>query len=100
MKKSEITEGDYTYYDVVDGAIIGTDATVASEIPHHSIAISSPARVIHKHFDDKIIQLFERLQWRNMPIEEIDKLIPIFTNADIAEMRQMCKRQFWESTVN
>ncbi|WP_300131735.1 hypothetical protein [Duncaniella sp.] len=35
--------------------------------------------------------MLERLQWRNLPIEEIDKLIHIFTNTDIAEMKQAVK---------
>ena len=70
-----------------DGAIIGTYATVASDIPPFSIAVGNPAKVIRRRFDDEMIDLLERLQWWNRPIEEVDKLIPILSNPDIAQAK-------------
>ena len=70
-----------------DGAIIGTNATVASDIPPFSIAVGNPAKVIRRRFDDEMISLLERLQWWNRPIEEVDKLIPILSNSDIAQAK-------------
>ena len=67
-----------------DGAIIGTNATVASDIPSFSIAVGNPAKVIRRRFDDEMIILLERLQWWNRPIKEVDKLVPILSNPDIA----------------
>ena len=67
-----------------NGAIIGTNATVASDIPPFSIAVGNPAKVIRRRFDDEMIDLLERLQWWNRPIEEVDILIPILSNPDIA----------------
>ena len=63
------------------------NATVASSIPPFSIAVGNPAKVIRRRFDDEMIGLLERLQWWNRPIEEIDKLIPILTNPDIAQAK-------------
>jgi streptogramin A acetyltransferase len=70
-----------------DGAIIGANSTVASDIPPFSIAVGNPARVIRPRFDDEMIALLNRLQWWNRPIEEIDELIPILSNPDIAEAK-------------
>lgn len=70
-----------------DGAIIGTNATVASDIPPFSIAVGNPAKVIRCRFDSEMIDLLERLQWWNRPIEDIDKLIPILSNPDIDEAK-------------
>lgn len=70
-----------------DGAIIGTNATVASDIPPFSIAVGNPAKVIRRRFDDEMIDLMERLQWWNRSIEEVDKLIPILSNSDIAQAK-------------
>lgn len=75
-----------------NGAIIGTNATVASDIPPFSIAVGNPAKVIRRRFDDEMIDLLERLQWWNRPIEEIDKLIPILSNPDIAEAKIEIKK--------
>ena len=70
-----------------DGAIIGANATVASDIPPFSIAVGNPAKVIRRRFDDEMISLLERLKWWNRPIEEVDKLIPILSNPDIAQAK-------------
>ena len=70
-----------------DGAIIGTNATVASDIPPFSIAVGNPAKVIRRRFDDEMIDLLERLQWWNRPIEEVDILIPILSNPNIAQAK-------------
>lgn len=70
-----------------DGAIIGANATVASDIPPYAIAVGNPARIIRRRFDDETIDLLLRLQWWNLPIEEIDTLLPILTNPDIEEVK-------------
>lgn len=75
-----------------NGAIIGTNATVASDIPPYSITVGNPARAIRRRFDDSIIELLERLQWWNKPIEEIDALMPILTEADTDKMKEAIKR--------
>lgn len=70
-----------------DGAIIGANATVASDIHPYAIAVGNPARIIRRRFDDETIDLLLRLQWWNLPIEEIDTLLPILTNQDIEEVK-------------
>lgn len=70
-----------------DGAIVGTNSTVASDIPPYCIAAGNPAKIIRKRFDDETIELLERLQWWNRPIEEIDELMPILTTSDIRAMK-------------
>ena len=70
-----------------DGAIIGTNATVASDIPPYSVAVGNPARVIRRRFDDETIDLLLRLRWWARPIEEINGLIPLLTTSDLKEMK-------------
>ena len=71
-----------------NGAIIGTNATVASDIPPYSIAVGNPAKVIRRRFDDETIELLEQLAWWNRPIEEIDTLMPLLTLTDAEEMKK------------
>lgn len=70
-----------------DGAIIGANATVASDIPPYSVAVGNPARVVRRRFDDETITLLEKFQWWNRPICEIDALIPILTNPNPEELK-------------
>ncbi|MDE6476650.1 MAG: transferase [Mycoplasmoidaceae bacterium] len=45
-----------------DGAIIGLNSTVASDIPPYSIAVGNPAKVIKKRFDDELIKILLKLK--------------------------------------
>ena len=83
-----------------NGAIVGTNSTVASDIPPYSIAVGNPARVIRKRFDEETIDLLEQLQWWNRSIEEIDSLMPIITNPDIKEMKEAIRSYLKNSKDN
>ena len=72
-----------------DGAIIGTNATVASDVPAYAIVAGNPARVIRMRFDDELIALLEQFRWWDKPIEEIDALLPLLTNDNPDELKQL-----------
>ena len=55
-----------------DGAIIGTNATVAKDVPPYCIAVGNPARVVRKRFDDETIDYLLKLKWWDWPIEKIE----------------------------
>lgn len=74
-----------------DGAIIGANATVASDIPAYAVAVGNPARVIRNRFDDETIELLQRLRWWDKPIEEIDSLMPILTITDSQKLKAAIK---------
>ena len=78
---------------ISDGAIIGANATVASDIPLYTVSAGNPARIIRKRFDDELIDLLERFKWWNKPIEEINALIPILTNGDVENVRTELKKR-------
>ena len=71
-----------------DGAIIGANTTVASDIPPYTVSAGNPARIIRKRFDDEFIDLLERFKWWDKPIEEINALIPILTNSNLKMVRK------------
>lgn len=71
-----------------DGAIIGLNSVVASDIPAYAVAAGNPARVIRMRFDDELIDLLERLRWWDKSIEEINALIPLLTCPDLARVRR------------
>lgn len=70
-----------------NGAIIGANTTVASDIPAYSVAVGNPAQVVSKRFDDETISMLEKLCWWDKPIEEIDELIPVITTPDIEKLK-------------
>lgn len=76
---------------VGDGCIIGANAVVASDISPYSVVVGNPAKVIRKRFDDEMIQLLEKLQWWNLPINKIQKIIPLLSNSDIKYVKEEIK---------
>ncbi len=73
---------------VGDGAIIGANSIVASDIPPYNIYAGNPARLIRKRFDDELISLMLKLQWWNRSIDEIQELIPVLTCGDLEKVRR------------
>ncbi len=74
-----------------DGAIIGADSVVGSDVSPYSIMIGNPARLLRKRFDDELIELMLRLRWWDKSIDEINRLIPILTCSDLEKVRKELK---------
>ena len=76
---------------VGDGSIIGANAVVASNVPPYSVVAGNPARVIRKRFDDELIELLEKLQWWNKTTNQIQKIVHLLSNSDIAYVKEEIK---------
>ena len=74
-----------------DGAIIGANSVVGSDIEPYTIVVGNPARVLRKRFDDEMIDLMLRFKWWDKSIEEIDRLIPILTCSNLEKVREELK---------
>lgn len=71
-----------------DGAIVGLNSVVASDVAPYTIVAGNPAKPIRKRFDDELIALLIRLQWWNKPVDEINSLIPLLTSSDLNKVKQ------------
>ncbi len=80
-----------------DGAIIGANSTVGSDVAPYTIVAGNPAKMIRKRFDDELIQLMLDWKWWNYSIDEINDFIPILTNSNLEEARQKIKEIYKEN---
>ena len=71
-----------------DGAIIGLNSVVASDIPAYAVAAGNPSRIVRMRFDNALIELLERLKWWDRPVREINALIPLLTCPDPERVRR------------
>ena len=76
-----------------DGAIIGMNSVVGSDIEPYSIVVGNPAKVLRKRFDDELIQLLLRLKWWDRPVDEIQELIPILCNGNLEYVKQILSKK-------
>lgn len=66
-----------------DGAIIGLNSVVGTDVPPYAVVCGNPARIIRKRFDDELIELLRSFRWWDRPIEEIRTLIPLLSNSHL-----------------
>ena len=75
-----------------DGAIIGANSVVGSDVPPYTKVVGNPARAIQKRFDDELIELLLRFKWWDRSIDEINRLIPILTCSDLDKVKAEIKK--------
>ena len=75
-----------------DGAIIGLNSVVGSDVAPYTIVAGNPAKVIRKRFDNQLIKLLLKLKWWDKSIKEINELIPILTDNNLAEVKKKLKK--------
>jgi virginiamycin A acetyltransferase len=78
---------------VGDGAVIGARAVVGSDIAPYTIAAGNPARSIRRRLDEEMIDLLEKVQWWDLPIGQIQALMPILTSPDLERVKEQLRRR-------
>lgn len=74
-----------------DGAIIGANTTVGSDVEPYTIVAGNPAKPIRKRFDDELISLMLEWKWWVKSIDEINILIPILTSSNLEQVKNRIK---------
>lgn len=75
-----------------DGAIIGLNSVVGSDVEPYTIVAGNPAGVLRKRFDDELIGLLLRLRWWDRSVDEIQRLIPLLTDSDLVAVKARLKK--------
>lgn len=70
-----------------NGAIIGANSVVGSDIDPYAVVVGNPARTIRKRFDNELIEIMEKLKWWDKNVEEINNLIPLLTSSDLEKVK-------------
>lgn len=72
-----------------DGAIIGANSVVASDIPPYSVAAGNPCTVKKKRFDEELISYLLALRWWDWDEEKIFRNLPALTSGDLTKIRDI-----------
>ncbi|MDE6727035.1 MAG: CatB-related O-acetyltransferase, partial [Oscillospiraceae bacterium] len=72
---------------VGDGAIIGLNSTVASDVEPYTIVAGNPARLVRRRFDEELTALLLELRWWDKSVSEINALIPLLTSGDLEKVK-------------
>ncbi len=72
-----------------DGAIIGANSVVASDIPPYTVAVGNPCHVVRKRFDDEFIAYLLELKWWDWDIEKIERNFKALSSGDLSLIRNL-----------
>ena len=75
-----------------DGAIIGANSVVGSDVPAYTVVVGNPARPVRKRFDEELTELLLKLRWWDKSVEEINALIPVLSCSDLDKVKQKIKK--------
>ena len=76
-----------------DGAIIGANSVVGSDVDPYTIVVGNPAKILRKRFDDEMIELLLRFKWWDKSIDEINGLIPLLTTSELDRVKEEIKKR-------
>ena len=76
-----------------NGAIIGANSTVGSDVAPYTVVVGNPARFVRKRFDEELVNLLQKLKWWDLPICEINKLIPILSDSNLENVKVKLKNR-------
>ena len=72
-----------------DGAIIGANSVVATDIPPYAVAVGNPCRVAKMRFDDEFITYLLQLKWWDWDIKKIEANFKALTSGDLSLIKEI-----------
>ena len=76
-----------------DGAMIGAESVVGSDVPPYTIVAGNPAKALRKRFDEEFIALLLQFKWWDKSVDEINTLIPLLTDSDIEKVKKAIREK-------
>jgi virginiamycin A acetyltransferase len=71
-----------------DGAIVGANAVVGGNVEPYTIVAGNPASLVRRRFDGELIKLLQTLKWWDLPMDEIQTLIPLLHDSNSESVKQ------------
>ena len=72
-----------------DGAIIGANSVVGSDIPPYSVAAGNPCRVIRPRFDRELTEYLLKIRWWDWSPEKIFRSLEALCSGDLTQIRRI-----------
>ena len=74
---------------VGDGAIIGANSVVASDIEPYTVAVGNPCKPKRKRFDDEFIEYLLKIKWWDWSAEKIFKNMRALCSGDLTLIKNI-----------
>lgn len=74
-----------------DGAIIGANTTITKDIPAYAVVIGNPPKILRYRFNKKDRERLLKLEWWNLPDEQVTKIAPLLYSDDVDSLELACR---------
>jgi virginiamycin A acetyltransferase len=74
------------------GAIIGSHAVIAKDVPPYAVAVGNPGRVVKRRFDARTVERLLAIAWWDWPPDDIARNLPTIAGADLAALDAVAAR--------
>ena len=71
-----------------DGAIIGTRAQVARDVPPYAVVVGNPGKVVKLRFPPDVVSALLAIRWWDWDADKISRNLTLIAGADIDALRQ------------
>lgn len=79
--------------NVGDGAVIASRAVVARDVEPYAVVAGNPAQLVRRRFSPEVISLLLDLAWWDLPVSDIQDIIPILSaEPAAAQLRDLLRR--------
>jgi virginiamycin A acetyltransferase len=68
------------------GAIIGSRAVVAKDVPPYGVAVGNPAKIARRRFSDEVVAQLLAIAWWDWAPDKISRHIPAIAGADLVAL--------------
>jgi len=74
-----------------NGAVIGTKAVVAGNVPDYSVVVGNPATVVKQRYDDRDIERLNRLAWWDWSEEVLAEAVPVLVQGNVDDLERFAE---------
>ncbi|MDR1448477.1 MAG: CatB-related O-acetyltransferase [Candidatus Ancillula sp.] len=72
--------------NIADGAIVGANSTVASDVEPYTIVAGNPAKFVRRRFDNELTALLLELKWWDLPYKKVAEILPLLNNSKYSDL--------------
>jgi len=76
-----------------NGAVIGSRAVVAKDVPDYCVAVGNPATVVKQRYDDRDIERLNRHAWWDWTEDILAEAIPVLVQGAVDDLERFAEAQ-------
>ncbi len=74
-----------------NGAVIGTKAVVAKDVPDYCVAVGNPAQIVRRRYSENDVERLTRLAWWDWAPDALADAVPVLVTGDVDDLERFAE---------